>query len=246
VNEDGKITSEDVLLILLWSVDKNTGQTPTPAGEEKTQQPLSPPSNVTPPASSTPSATTSPATKTTPSTTPVTTPATTGSDLLAGKWQMSRLQINSPIPEEVPDVVINMTFPEKPTWEINRSRGQLQIKYDGKNTWYKKTFLGNGISESATSVQESKDGLSCTFLTPAKFYFGSLPFPIGLIFRDITRIQGSFSSTVDVVVSGNNLKATASIGKISGTFQKKHKDGRQTTESINFSAIKVLYQGTKK
>jgi len=275
VNGDGKITTEDVMAILLWSVGKERGESSqSPSNGETTPEPLSSPpvlpsvSAPTPGSVGVEKGTSSPPpssggktqepVSSPPASTPVSSPpsgsssspAASSSDAkneaLVGKWQMNRLQLKASFPEGVPDFVINITFPEKSTWTISRDSKQMQIKYDGRDTWYKKTLLGKAVTESATTTQENANGVTVTFLKPAKFYMRTLPFPLGILFNNLTQIQGSFTSTVVVTASGDKLEATASIGNIKGTFVNKHKDGRQTTESINFSTIKATYRGTRK
>ena len=236
VNGDGKITTEDVMMILLWSVDKGSSTSSPPSSNgQKTQEPVSSPS-------STPVSSPSPE----PSPLPPASQDDTRDEVLVGKWQMNRLQLQASFPEGIPDFVVNITFPEKSTWKISRDGERLQIKYDGRDTWYKKTLLGKAVTESTTTAQESADGILVTFMKPAKFYMRTLPFPLGILFKNLTQIQGSFTSTVVVTGSGDNLKATASIGNVKGTYMNKHKDGRQTTESIHFSTITATYQGTRK
>ncbi len=236
VDGDGKITTEDVLTILIWSVEKNTGRSILPSSPTDSSQE---------PASTTPSPSSiSPSTKTSPVIPQV--QDTGNNDTLSGKWRMVQQQFQSSIPKEVPDFIVNTTFPQKSTWEISRDNGQCQIQFDGRDTWYKKTFLNKVITEGKTSVQASPDGLSCTFVTPAQFYMKSLPLIIGLLFGDISEIKGTFTSTVVVTASGDKLKATASISNVKGTYRKEHKDGKKTTDSINFSGVKATYQGTKK
>jgi len=164
---------------------------------------------------------------------------------LTGKWQMTRQSIQPAFPDSIPEFVINLIIPENSTWVIERAGNDLTIKYDSRDTWYKKTFLGKGITEGTTAALIGNQGASCVFQTQVKFYWKSFPFPIGIIVRDIKEIQGSFMDSVNVSVSGNDIQATVTTDNIQGTYLQTHKDGREVNKQIHYN-VKIVYKGTRK
>ncbi len=227
-NKDGKVTMDDVNQILQWSVDKGTGGISQQPSGTTPQQPAG--ATLPQPPGTTGTTGASPATT-----------SNANRQVLVGKWTMNRLSLDAPFPKEVPKMLIDMLIPKNATWETSRNPDQLTIKYDGGISWYKEPFfMSNSFTEGTTSVQEKSDGLSCTFQTPVTFYIKSVPF------GDIEQIRGSFTSTVTISASGNNLDAVCTITNVKGSYQSKEKDGSVKTNSINFAGIKATYAGVRK
>jgi hypothetical protein len=226
VDNDGEVTTEDVRLILQWAVKGPEAQPSQPAGQDD-QIEIQIPDTVQDDQITTQK------------------PDTADAQALLGKWEMTRQSIQPALPPFVPEFVINQIIPVKSTWIIERVGNDVTIKYGRRDTWYKKLFLGNGITEGPATASVGNQGTSCVFQTPVKFYWESLPFPLGLVTRDMKEIQGSFTDSVNVSVSGNDIQAMITTGNIQGTYSKTHKDGRVATEPIHYN-VKIVYQGTKK
>jgi len=234
---DGQVTIDDVRLILQWAVEGSETQPIQPSGQDneveiqvpggqdnqvELQEPAGQDNQM----------------------------KTQGSDTAdmqacLGKWQMTRQSIQPAFPDAIPEFVINQIIPEKSTWEIESVGNDLTIKYDGRDTWYKKLLLGKGMTEGATTASAGNQNASCVFRTPVQFYWSSLPFPIGVVVRDIKEIRGSFTDTVTVNVSGNNIQAVVTTENIQGTYLKVHDNGSEVTEQIYYS-VKAVYKGTRK
>ena len=212
---DGRVTKEDASLILDWVVGSPGGLSSQAVAE------------VSQPAPS------------------ATLPGGADQQALVGKWRMIRLRIPPEMPDEIPEWVVNMVIPKEATWEIFRDGEQLKIKYDGRDTWYRKTLLG-GIREGATVGRQSQDGMSCVFETDCTFSYDSLPFGIGLIYRNIKQIRGSFTDDVSLVLSGTSLDATITVDNVDGTYYEKGDGGQMKQKSINFAGATVKYRGFKK
>jgi hypothetical protein len=212
---DGRVTKEDANLILDWVVGSPGGLSSQAVAEES-QPALS-----------------------------ATLPGGADQQALVGKWRMIRLKIPPEVPDEIPEWVVNMVIPKEATWEIFRDGEQLKIKYDGRDTWYRKTLLG-GIREGATVARQGQDGTSCVFETDCTFSYDSLLFGIGLIYRNIKQIRGSFTSKVSLALSGTGLDVTITVDNVDGTYYEKGDDGQMKQKSINFAGTAVKYRGFKK
>lgn len=165
-------------------------------------------------------------------------------DALVGEWEVTRLSVKPDVP--VPDMILNRLIDKKATWEITRNGGQLQIKYGGRDTWYKKTFL-KGISEGTAIVQEGSNKLSATFTTQGGFHVESLPVVIRFLLpRKVERVNGAFVSAVNISVAADTLTGTITLKNVAGTYWGEGEDGQMRQKPINVETTTIVYQGTKK
>lgn len=171
----------------------------------------------------------------------------TANEQLLGKWEMDRVDIQLGIPDSVPDFVVNWFIDKKATWEITSDNSGLKINYNGRDTWYKKTFLG-GLTEGPTTVScEGENGLPCAFRTQTSFHLKSLGPLSFLSDSKIKQIEGVFTSNIHVSLSsGNKLEATITIGDVNGTYYSENGDGQMKQKPINFEGGKIIYAGIKK
>ena len=165
-------------------------------------------------------------------------------DALVGEWEMTRISVKPDVP--VPDMILNRLIDKKAAWEITSNGGQLQIKYGGRDTWYKKTFL-KGISEGTATVQEGSNKLSATFTTQGGFHVESLPVLIRFLLpRKVERVNGAFVSAVDVSVAADTLTGTIILKNVTGTYWGEGEDGQMRQKPINVETTTIIYQGTKR
>jgi len=215
---DGRVTREDAGLIMDWAAGL-PGKLPSQTGGED-----------------------QPAFSTAPS---VALPNGADQQALVGKWRMLRLQVPPEVPKEIPGWLVDFVIPKEATWEIFRDGEQLKIKYDGRDTWYRKTLLG-GIHEGRTVASGGQGGVSCVFETACTFSYNSLPFGIGLLYRNIKQIRGSFTDTVSLTLSGTSLDATITADNVDGTYYEKGSGGQMEQKDINFAGAELKYRGFKR
>lgn len=144
------------------------------------------------------------------------------SDPLAGKWEMTRLNITPEVP--VPDIALNQVIAQKSTWKISRVNGKLTIDYGGRDTWYNP--MGIEIQQKPTQVNESPDKRSCTFKSGGIIQIPGLPALLSsVISANIQNITVDFDDTVNTNLSSNGaLSASINIqanGKYSSNGQIK-------------------------
>jgi len=166
--------------------------------------------------------------------------AVAAEDKLLGKWQVTRLSLEPP-PNPVPEFLVNLIIDKEAEWEIVNDQGQSRILYGGRDTWYKKTLLGNGITEGATTGYKDNKG-AYVFETTISFFYGSLPFPFNMIIRGISEIKGSLISKIHLTVSpDDSLDAAITVSNVSGTYRDS-----SGQKPINFAGGRITYKGFKK
>jgi len=229
-DKDGLVTIEDARLILKWAVKNVESETTQPdqqseSLQERDRQASQGPRNGDQ--------------AIIPGSVPVDTQA------LVGNWEMTRQNIQPEIPGLVPDFLINQIMPVKERWVIEPSSNDLTIRYGSRDTWYKKSFLLGGLTEGSTTALAGNQGSSYTFQTPVQYYRKSLPFPLNLLVGAITEIKASATNSVNVSVSGNNMRATITIDNVQGTFLEKDKNGNLMTKEIHYNGT-IIYEGIKR
>jgi len=159
------------------------------------------------------------------------------SNLLAGKWEVTRLSITPQVP--VPDIVLNQVIAQKATWKISRVNGKLTIDYGGKDTWYNP--MGIDIQQKPTQVNESTDKRSCIFKGGGIIQIPGLPALLSsVISANVQNITVDFDDTVTTNLSSDGtLSATINVqanGKYSSYGQIK---------TFNQTGT-ITYRGVKK
>jgi hypothetical protein len=226
-DKDGQVTQEDARLILKWAVKKFDSEASQAGQQSETTT-----ENVIPGSQPIQNG----------GQTVIPEPVTVDMQALVGKWDMTRQSIQPEIPNLVPDFLINQIIPVKERWVIEPANNNLTIRYGGRDTWYKKTFLLGGLTEGSTTALAGNQGSSYTFQTPIQYYRKSLPFPLNLLAGEISEIQCSATNSVNISVSGNDMRATIIIDNVQGTFLEKDKNGNIMTKEIHFTGT-IVYKG---
>jgi hypothetical protein len=224
VNGDGKVTEADVRQILKWAILVYRSNPPLTSTSPTASKP------TTPAATSTPASILS------------------DSSALLGKWKMNRVGLPTNLPEGIPEVAVNQIMPTESTWELIMDAGKLNIKYDGRKTWYKDMLLLISlfdIAEQSPVITIAPDGKSCTMTTSCVLTVDSLPLGLGAIFK-VKEINGKFNSKMVFSYTGNVLNCTITLNNFSGTFQKLDEQTQLwKQEPISFPGTVVNYSGQK-
>lgn len=165
-------------------------------------------------------------------------------DPMVGEWQMTRLGITPALP--IPDIIINQLISDKATWKLVRQGGQLTIKYDGRDTWYK-SIIGLQIDRKPTTAVEDASRTSCNFAGGGSINLEKLPVILSAISpQKIEQISVSFDDKVQLkLASASKLTATINV-MVNGKYYGETEYGGSMKWKTLQQNITITYEGTRK
>ncbi len=169
---------------------------------------------------------------------------TSAPEPLTAEWQMTRLSIKPAIP--IPEMIINQLISDKATWKIARQGGQLTIKYDGRDTWYK-SIIGLNIQKKPTTVTENPAKTSATFSGGGSINMDKLPALLSAISQQkMEQISISFDDKVQInLASPTKITATISVNT-SGKYYGETEFGGSMKWKTLQQSNSITYEGIKK
>ena len=165
-------------------------------------------------------------------------------DPLVGEWQMTRLSITPALP--IPEIIINQLISDKATWKISSQGGQLTIKYDGRDTWYK-SIIGLQIDKKPTIATVDPSKTSCTFTSGGSINVDKLPAILSAISQQkMEQINVNFDDKVQIkLVSANKITATINV-TTSGKYSGETEFGGGMKLKTLQQNITITYEGIRK
>lgn len=163
---------------------------------------------------------------------------------LTAEWQMTRLSVTPAIP--IPEMIINQLISDKATWKIVRQGGQLTIKYDGRDTWYK-SIIGLNIEKKPTTVAENPAKTSATFTGGGSINVDKLPALLSAISQQkMEQISVNFDDKVQVnLASANKITATINVTTGGKYYGETEFGGSMKWKTLQQSTT-ITYEGIKK
>jgi hypothetical protein len=171
-------------------------------------------------------------------------PGETLPEPLIGEWQMTRLNINPPVP--LPDILLNQFISDKATWKIIRQSGQLVISYDGNDAWYK-TMIGLQINKRPIAITENQGKTSCTFTGGGNINMDKLPGLLSVISpQKMDQISISFDDKIQInLAATNKLVATINV-TVNGKYYGETEFGGTMKWKTLQQNNNITYEGVRK
>lgn len=163
---------------------------------------------------------------------------------LTAEWQMTRLSITPAMP--IPEMITNQLISDKATWKIVRQGGQLTIKYDGRDTWYK-SIIGLNIEKKPTTVAENPAKTSATFTGGGSINVDKLPALLSAISQQkMEQISVNFDDKVQInLASPTKITATINVNTSGKYYGETEFGGSMKWKTLQQSNT-ITYEGIKK
>ena len=163
---------------------------------------------------------------------------------LTAEWQMTRLSTTPAIP--IPEMIMNQLISDKATWKIVRQGGQLTVKYDGRDTWYK-SIIGLNIEKKPTTVTENPAKTSATFNGGGSINVDKLPALLSAISQQkMEQISVNFDDKVQInLASANKITATINVNTSGKYYGETEFGGSMKWKTLQQSNT-ITYEGIKK